>query len=88
MFVKDKALPNNKLKQGTEITKDTFTNLKRSQSAINTFHLPKPSNNSNCTCNFNKTLHSNYLYFKLNKENINMPGKIGITVTSKVYNIG
>ena len=83
LFVKDQALPNTKLKQGTEVTKDTFTNLKRSQSAINTFHPPIFSNNSNSTCNFNKTLHSNYLYFKPNKENINKPGKIGITVTSK-----
>ena len=82
LFIKDQALPNTKLQQGTEITKDTFTNLKRSQSAINTFHLPIPNNNSNST-HKTKTLHSNYLYFKPNKENINKPSNIGITVTSK-----
>ena len=96
LFVKEQALPSSKLKRGTEITKETFTNLKRSQSAINTFHPHKTKDNSNnndndSTFNFNKTttLHSNYLYFKPNKENIkqnreiNKPGRIGITVTSK-----
>ena len=38
LFIKEQALPNSKIQQGAEITKDTFTKLKRSQSAINTFH--------------------------------------------------
>ena len=58
-FVKESFNTNAKIAKGQEISKETFTQLKRSSSAINIYN----GNNG-------KKLHHNFLYFKPDKENI------------------